>query len=554
MNNPIVQREFIGLLRTRRAFASMVALAAILTVLVVLRWPETGRANISGEQAQAVLRLFGYGMLASLVLLAPIFAASAVVREKQQRTLELLFNSPLSSWSIFWGKLVASVGFVVLLMILSIPAAAACYAMGGVGVPQLMYVYAILLLVAVQYAVVALYVSTVSQSAESALRYTYGAVLVLTIIPLIPQKFVQGQVEPLIAQIVGTFSCLSPVPAMMEILGHQSIGTQGVMGPTSAGMRYAIWALLVIAIFVPMTVAKLNYKLFDRNRAAGKITDDRSTGVKFYRRIMYLWFFDPQRRTQLIGAFTNPVMVKDFRSQKFGRSHWMMRFFVICMVISLGLMLATTRGTITWSVEILGGIIVIMQMSVVVLISPSLAAGAISSERESGGWTLLKMTPLSAFTIVIGKLMSAGRTLFLLLLATLPAYVVLLKIDESQVARLADVLLTVVLTSIMGVMVSAAVSSLFQRTTGATATSYTILVGLCGGTLLFWLGRGSPFSRAAVETALQFNPLATALSLIRAPGFEEYQLVPFNWYLMGGLIVLSALVLWIQTWRLTRPQ
>ncbi|MCL2648176.1 MAG: ABC transporter permease [Phycisphaerales bacterium] len=552
--NPIIQRELIGLLRTRRAFAAQVVLTAVLAVLVVLRWPESGRANISGEQAQAVLRLFGYGLLASLVLLAPIFPASAVVREKQQRTLELLLNSPLTPWSIFVGKLVASVGFVILLMCLSVPAAAACYAMGGVGVPQLMHVYAILLLVAIEYSVVALYVSTVSQSAEGALRYTYGAVLFLTIIPLIPQWFVQGQVSPVLAEMVGTFSCLSPAPAMMELLGHKSVGAQGVMGPSSEMFRYVVWALLVIAVFVPLTVMKLNYRLFDRSHAAGKITDDRSMGVKFYRRIMYLWFFDPQRRSKLIGPLTNPVMVKDFRSQKFGRPHWMMRFFGICLVVSLGLMLATTVFTIAWNVEILGGIIVILQMSVVVLLSPALAAGAISSERESGGWTLLKMTPLSAFTIVTGKLMSAARTLVLLLLATLPAYVVLVLIDETQVARLLDVLITVVLTSIMGVMISAAISSLFQRTTGATATCYTVLVGLCGGTLLFWLGRGSPFSRAAVEAVLRFNPLATALSLIRTPGFDDYQLVPFNWYLMGGLIALAAVVLWIQTWRLTRPQ
>ena len=60
--------------------------------------------NLSGEQAQAVLRLFGYGLLVSLILLTPVFPASAVVREKQQRTLELLLNSPLTPWSIFLGK------------------------------------------------------------------------------------------------------------------------------------------------------------------------------------------------------------------------------------------------------------------------------------------------------------------------------------------------------------------------------------------------------------------------------------------------------------------
>jgi ABC-type transport system involved in multi-copper enzyme maturation permease subunit len=554
VTNPIIQRELIGLLRTRRAFAVQVLLAVILAALVLLRWPESGRVNISGEQAQAVLKLFGYGLLVSLVLLAPVFPASAIVREKQQRTLELLFNSPLSPWSIFLGKLVASLGFVLLLLLLSLPAAAACDAMGGVDRMQILHVYLVLLLVTVEYSVVALFASTIAQNSESALRYTYGAVLTLTLLPVIPQKFMQGQVAPLFAQIVDTFACLSPLPAMMEVLGDRSVGTQGLVGPQHVEWRYCIWALVVIAVFVPMTVLKLNYKLFDRSRSSGKITDERSGGVKFYRRIMYLWFFDPQRRTKLIGPLTNPVMVKDFRSQKFGRAHWMMRFFVICLVISLGLMLATTRGTITWGVETLGGIIVIIQMAVVVLISPSLAAGAISSERESGGWTLLKMTPLSPFTIVIGKLMSAGRTLFFLLLATLPSYAVILKISSTQSTRVIQVLMTVVLTSIFAVTASAAISSLFQRTTAATGASYALLVSLCGGTMLFWLGQGSPFSRSTVESVLRFNPLAAALSLIQAPSFENYVLVPFNWYVLTAGIVLAVMVLFVQIWRLSRPQ
>jgi hypothetical protein len=267
---------------------------------------------------------------------------------------------------------------------------------------------------------------------------------------------------------------------------------------------------------------------------------------------MYLWFFDPQRRSNLIGPFTNPVMVKEFRTQKFGRGYWMMRFFAVCMMLSLGLMLAAAQGSITWGVETLGAIIVIMQMAVVVLIAPSLAAGVISSERESGGWPL--MTPLSSFTIISGKLMSAMRTLFLLLVATLPAYVVILLISKEQTTRVIQVLSTVVLTSIFALVTSAAVSSLFRRTAAATATSYAVLVSLCGGTLLFWLGRGAPFSHDMVEKALRFNPVATALNLIRAPGFEEYTLVPFNWWILAGGTVLAGLILFVQVWRLSRPQ
>jgi ABC-type transport system involved in multi-copper enzyme maturation permease subunit len=555
MMNPIIQRELVGLLRTRRAFAAMVILVAVLAALIGLRWPDTGRVNLSGEQAQAVLRLFGYGLLVALILLTPIFPASAVVKEKQQHTLALLLNSPLSPWSIFFGKLIASMGFVLVLILLSLPAAAACYVMGGVDFSQVLRVYWILLAVAVEYAAVALFVSTVAGSSQSALQSTYGAILLLALVPLIPRQFVQGQVDPGVGRMVDTFACISPLPAMMHVLGQAGVGSQGFVGAGSEELWFTIFALVAIAIFIPLTVSKLNYRIFDKSRSGGKVTDDRAASVQAYRRIMYLWFFDPQRRSNLIGPFTNPVMVKEFRTQKFGRAHWMMRFFAICVLLSLALMIVTTMGTMTWGVDTLGGIVVILQMAVVVLIAPSLAAGIISSERESGGWALLQMTPMSSFTIILGKLMSAGRTLFLLLLATLPAYGVILVINRTQSAHVLSVLLTVTLTGVFALLCSAAASSLFRWTAAATATSYAILAMLCGGTMLFWLGQDAPFSRGVVEAVLRFNPVAAALALIGAPGFVAYRtLVPANWYILAVGIGLAGMVLLVRTWKLSRPQ
>ena len=114
--------------------------------------------------------------------------------------------------------------------------------MGGVGYfAQVFHVYLILLLVAVEYSVVALYVSTVAASSETALRYTYGAVLVLTLLPLIPQKFVQGHVDPLLAQI-GRHLRLHLAAAGDDgrSAAGSGIGTQGLLGPQYVELRYCL--------------------------------------------------------------------------------------------------------------------------------------------------------------------------------------------------------------------------------------------------------------------------------------------------------------------------
>ena len=131
MNNPIIQRELVGMLCTRKALLMQAVPACLFTLLVALRWPTDARVDLSGAQAQEVFALFGYGLLATLILLVPAFPATTIVREKNRGTLALLLNSPLSPWAIYFGKLTGVLGFVLLPLIMSIPAAAACYAMGG---------------------------------------------------------------------------------------------------------------------------------------------------------------------------------------------------------------------------------------------------------------------------------------------------------------------------------------------------------------------------------------------------------------------------------------
>src|SRR5690606_3222144 len=160
------------------------------------------------------------------------------------------------------------------------------------------------------------------------------------------------------------------------------------------------------------TQSRLNWSLFDRDRSAGMVVEDQSAGVRWLRR--FLFVVDPQRRSRSIGAFTNPVMVKEFRCRRFGRLHWLLRLVAVCAVLSLALTYATTAGTFDWGVEMIGGIMVVMQVALIVLIAPSLSAGLLSAETEAGGWQLLQTTPLSVGRIIGGKLLSAFLPLLLI--------------------------------------------------------------------------------------------------------------------------------------------
>jgi ABC-type transport system involved in multi-copper enzyme maturation permease subunit len=337
----------------------------------------------------------------------------------------------------------------------------------------------------------------------------------------------------------------------MELVGHGDVGSFGLTAVSPTLTRFVLFAFVSSAVFAAVTILRLNSFLLDRPRPQGLVTDERSTGQRWFRRLVFL--VDPHRRKKGIRLFANPVMVKEFRTRRFGRTHWLLRLVSVAALISLLLTYAATTGTINWGLQTIGGIMVVLQVALVVVIAPSLAASLISAERESGGWDLLMMTPLSAASILAGKLASVLLTLILLLFATLPGYLVMIWIHPPLRWQVWHVLICLGWLALFAVLLPAAVSSLCRRAATATTVSYALLGMVCVGTLLFWLGRGTSIGHSTIESVLKINPMAAALTIIEAPGFTTYHLVPANWWWMGSLCTVCGVIVLVQTWRLTRP-
>jgi hypothetical protein len=407
----------------------------------------------------------------------------------------------------------------------------------------------VLVLLIFQYSALGLLVSSYVHRADAGVRVTYAAVFALAFLTLGPNYLYQGK-GGLLSAAAMYLRHLSPVPIVMQIAGHGDVGSQGLMGTSVGVAEFFGLGILLTLIFVGVTISRLNYRLFDRARSKGVMTEERSLVVRLLRRLVFL--IDPQRRKPGTPWYLNAVMIKEFRSRRFGRSHWLIRLVAVCAVASLVLTLATTMGTMDWGVETIGGLMVLLQVTLVVLIAPSLSAGLISTERETGGWDLLRMTPLSASSILGGKLLSVLWTLVLILMATLPGYLVMIYIKPVMWLQVYLVLICLLLAALHTLLVSALVSSMFARTAPATTTAYLVLIALYLGPLLIWFGRERPFGHRFVEWALTTNPMGAALAVIGTPGFTQYELIPITWWICGVFMILLLIALGAQTWRLTR--
>jgi hypothetical protein len=245
-------------------------------------------------------------------------------------------------------------------------------------------------------------------------------------------------------------------------------------------------------------------------------------------------------------------MVKEFRCRRFGRSQWLLRLIAGCSIVSMLLTFLATTSAESWGVSTIGPLLVLMQVVLVVVLTPSLASGLISGERDSGGWELLRMTPLSTLRVISGKLLSVVWTLLLVLMATLPGYIMTVLIKPDLSSQIQIVLICLFWITLQALAISAAVGSIFRYTAVSTSVTYIAVIAFFLSPMLIWIARESPFGHNTVETALLATPVGAALNVIGARGFESYQLLPSAWWVSGIVSAIMFSVLSIQVWRLNR--
>ncbi len=115
-----------------KTFAAIVAVALLSSLLVLMRWPTDASIDLVNQGARQVFRPVAFALAAAVMMLIPAFPATAFVTERRRGTLTLLLNSPTTPVQIYLGKLCGNVLLSLVILSVSLPALAACFAMGGI--------------------------------------------------------------------------------------------------------------------------------------------------------------------------------------------------------------------------------------------------------------------------------------------------------------------------------------------------------------------------------------------------------------------------------------
>lgn len=195
----------------------------------------------------------------------------------------------------------------------------------------------------------------------------------------------------------------------------------------------------------------------------------------------------------MMERFYNPVLVKElklrFRSFK-SFSGLMFYLAVICIFIA-GFLLLTTEftGKGFFRPEIsfmMFAVLTILQMALVLFITPSLTAGAISSEREKQTLNILLTTTQSSTQIVIGKLLSSVAFLVLMLIAGLPLYSLVFLFGGVSPSQLVAIFLFYLVTVIAIGSIGVMFSTITKKTIVAMIATYGSIIFLGGITAFFF--------------------------------------------------------------------
>ncbi len=453
IENPVLQRELLVNLRMGRAFVLLFLYQALLGAVVYFAWPQDTRLDMtvnsqSGTQTRRLVDLFFVGQYVLASMMAPSFASGSITGEKERKTYEMLLASPLRPAAIVFGKLVASLSHLAVLVFASLPIVMLCLPLGGVSVYEVLAAYLGLLLSIVMFGMISVACSAYFQRTSASLVVSYLLILPLALVGVILWWQLADE---------GFFR-------LMLILT--------VLPAVTIAVCLALFFNTSALLLHPPDVGSEGKEVVDLEQEA-----QQAVGLVIQRDQFPDKLFAPPKRDDLMEDDANPVYDKEIRSEIFSQGTLMLRLVIqVSMLLAIPFMavcLYIWPEYAPWYISY----VVMFNM----LVGPVFSAGSVTSERERETLDLLLTTTITPWHILWGKLIAGLRvssvlTLFLVWPVLLACVMVSLYWTNllAVVAYLAIVLITCLTTAMLALFNSV----LFKKTSHAMMTTYLVIIVL----------------------------------------------------------------------------
>ncbi len=164
-------------------FYAAIASAAALLALLSLTWSSRAMYGPRAvEFGRTTFMVLAHTQLTLILLILPAYGAGAIAMEREKRTFEMLRAALVTSADVVTGKLLAILGFGLVLLLTSLPVAAWCLLLGGLAPDELLCAYLHLSVTAAFAASLGLAYSARSRRSIGAVVATYGTLIAFSVL------------------------------------------------------------------------------------------------------------------------------------------------------------------------------------------------------------------------------------------------------------------------------------------------------------------------------------------------------------------------------------
>ena len=510
LSNPVLLREVKSSLRSPLALALAALYLGVLATLVWWMWPQEGIYSATARASRSLLLVCGVAQLLLVMLYAPAFAATAITAEKEHNTYDLLFATLLRPRDIVAGKLCSSIIVLLLFVLLSLPVFAACFFLGAVSVREAAVIYLVTVASSVMFGLLGLSVSSVARNSHLALVVTYLLLLLVTAGPWVPWFLLEQ--KPWAAEFIHQARAFSPLGGMASVI-------LPAFEPAGAWRTYLLFCATASAVLVAFILGRVHWAGQRDSRRHGPTIEDPDELSR--RRLSFpFYLIDPLRRKDCIPDWLNPMFAKELRSRAFGGGKWIFRVAAACFVFSMLIMIGAVGNLVGPTPNLIRSVALVFQLGLIVLIVPSLTAGAITQERERGNLELLRMSRLGPLSFLVGKVGVALLFVTFLIIGTLPGWFAIHYLEINTLREILDAWAVIGTTTLFALSAGLCASALSPRTAVATALAYAVTFLVAIVTLLPLL-TADQLSVRLREMILVLNPFASALQVLTRGVFDD---------------------------------
>jgi ABC-2 type transport system permease protein len=255
VRNPLIVKDGVSRMRSWRAPAIMALYLGLIGLFawlaLSLQLAPVQRTWGLAQVGKAVFTALALVQLALVCLVGPGVAAGAISGERERQTLDVLLVSSMTPFGIVWGKLVASVAFVLLLIVVALPVFATVFLFGGVDLQQFLVVQLLTVMTALAVSAVSLFLSALFRRTLVSTVLAYGITFAGTVGTgavglLLTETVALQSVRPGSAPVLHPLLLANPISAMLTVLQSPQVSPMP-LGRTAQ--------LLILASGAPSTAS-----------------------------------------------------------------------------------------------------------------------------------------------------------------------------------------------------------------------------------------------------------------------------------------------------------